>query len=258
MMTERAADAIIVGGGIAGLWMLATLRAKGYEAILLERDELGGTQTLASQGVLHGGLKYALNGKLSDSSEAIRDMPARWRACLEGRGEINLQAVKHLSGSQILWSESGISSRLTTFFGSKALAGRSEKIERADAPVVLQDRGYKGALYRLEEPVIDVPSLVRALAEPNLAHIYKAAVTAVADGAVTLADGQQLVADRIILSAGAGNHALADEQPMQRRPLHQVMVAHPNLTPLYSVCMGSGTKPVLVSTTHETSGGTPV
>ena len=33
-------DVLIVGGGIAGLWLLAELRAKGYQVILAS-DELG-------------------------------------------------------------------------------------------------------------------------------------------------------------------------------------------------------------------------
>ena len=55
--------------------------------MLLERDSLGGEQTLASQGMIHGGLKYALGGTLTRSSEAIANMPERWRACRRhGRG----------------------------------------------------------------------------------------------------------------------------------------------------------------------------
>ena len=63
------ADVVIVGGGIAGLWILSALRAEGYQTILLEKDALGAGQTLASQGIIHGGTKYALTGKLTGRSE---------------------------------------------------------------------------------------------------------------------------------------------------------------------------------------------
>jgi glycerol-3-phosphate dehydrogenase len=258
MSHSQQPDAVIIGGGIAGLWMLRTLRSKGYDVLLLEKDRLGGTQTMASQGVLHGGLKYALNGKLTDSSEAIRDMPARWKACFSGGGEVDLSAVQHRSSHQVLWSEGGLSSRLTTFFGSKALAGRSKKLLKADAPDVLRNDAYKGALYRLEEPVIDVPSLIRALAEPCMDAIYSADNVIISDGVITLPNGQTLQPGRIILAAGQGNEAFCDQQPMQRRPLHQVMVAKSHLPPFYSVCMGAGTKPVLVTTSHEAADGSPV
>ena len=47
---------IIIGGGIAGLWMLNRLRAEGYDVMLLEKNQLGAGQTIASQGMIHGGI----------------------------------------------------------------------------------------------------------------------------------------------------------------------------------------------------------
>ena len=84
---DQQRDVIVFGGGVAGLWILNALAAKGYDALLMTDRELGAGQTLAAQGVIHGGLKYALGGKLSDSSEALKAMPDRWRDCLAGRGD---------------------------------------------------------------------------------------------------------------------------------------------------------------------------
>ena len=78
-MATRDVDVAILGGGIAGLWLLARLQAAGYSALLLENQALGAGQTLASQGIIHGGLKYALDLKLNTASDALADMPARWR-----------------------------------------------------------------------------------------------------------------------------------------------------------------------------------
>ncbi len=36
---------------------------------------LGGGQSVESQGIIHGGAKYALHGALTGASEAIADMP---------------------------------------------------------------------------------------------------------------------------------------------------------------------------------------
>src|SRR5690606_17055328 len=77
-------DVAILGGGIAGLWLLPRLRQAGYSALLLERHALGAGQTVASQGIIHGGLKYALDLKLGSASDALAEMPRRWRACLAG------------------------------------------------------------------------------------------------------------------------------------------------------------------------------
>ena len=64
-------DIAIIGGGIAGLWTLNQLRNRGYNAVLFEQEALGSYQTVGSQGMIHGGIKYALTGAWSGSSEAI-------------------------------------------------------------------------------------------------------------------------------------------------------------------------------------------
>ena len=55
-------DIAIIGGGIAGLWMLSRLRKRGYSALLIESEALGSGQTICSQGIIHGGVKYSLQG----------------------------------------------------------------------------------------------------------------------------------------------------------------------------------------------------
>lgn len=51
-------DVVIVGAGIAGLWLLNILRSNGYSVILFENESIGGLQTMASQGMIHGGQRY--------------------------------------------------------------------------------------------------------------------------------------------------------------------------------------------------------
>ena len=71
-------DTLIFGGGAAGLWLLDELTRQGSSAVLLEAAKLGQGQTIASQGIIHGGLKYTLQGLLTPSAAAIRDMFARF------------------------------------------------------------------------------------------------------------------------------------------------------------------------------------
>ena len=59
-MTQHSAQIAIIGGGISGLWLLNSLRNAGYDAVLFEKNALGSQQTFASQGMIHGGIKYAL------------------------------------------------------------------------------------------------------------------------------------------------------------------------------------------------------
>ncbi|HNE27160.1 MAG TPA: FAD-dependent oxidoreductase, partial [Pseudomonadales bacterium] len=96
-MQTLQVDIAIIGGGIAGLWLLACARRAGYNAVLFERAALGSGQTVASQGMIHGGVKYTLSGALSGASEAIADMPAHWRRCIKGEGDVDLRGTRILS-----------------------------------------------------------------------------------------------------------------------------------------------------------------
>ena len=84
-------DIAILGGGIAGLWLLNLLVSRGYSVVLLEKEALGAGQTIASQGMIHGGVKYALQGLLTDAPEdryllaGIARVILRFPCRLEGR-----------------------------------------------------------------------------------------------------------------------------------------------------------------------------
>ena len=159
-------DAVIVGGGIAGLWTLARLRAEGYNAVLLEDEALGTGQTRYAQGIIHGGTKYALTGKLTASSEAVSNMPSIWRACHAGNGELDLSDAVMISDAHYLWSTANLASKLTGFFASQVMRARTTALKPEQRPAIFQHRNFKGNIYRLDEPVFDSISVLRALAEP--------------------------------------------------------------------------------------------
>ncbi|MCB1692857.1 MAG: FAD-dependent oxidoreductase, partial [Pseudomonadales bacterium] len=205
----------IVGGGVCGLWLLRALIAGGREAILLERDTLGGGQTLASQGMIHGGIKYALGGFTTPSSETIANMPSVWETYLAGKGAFDLSAVRVLSRDYYLFSDSSVSSRVTAFFGSKSIRGRVAKMPASEHPQPFSHAAFKGALYRLADIVVDTPSLVSELANGAPGRVLQADARAVrgSDGGVThlqLQDGSTLSADCYIFAAGQGNGALIE------------------------------------------------
>src|SRR5437868_5663517 len=97
MKKTATADIVIFGGGIAGLWLLNRLRESGLSAILFESGSLGGGQTHKSQGIIHGGMKYALQGIFTSEASGMTDIPSLWRQCLQGQGEIDLSSVPILS-----------------------------------------------------------------------------------------------------------------------------------------------------------------
>src|SRR5690606_5323688 len=116
-------DIAIIGGGIAGLWLLDRLRTCGYNAALFTQGALGAGQTIASQGMIHGGIKYTLGGAVNDASQTIASMPTLWRQCLAGTGEVDLTRTLVLSDDFYLWSTTARGS-LATFFASRAVRGR--------------------------------------------------------------------------------------------------------------------------------------
>ena len=254
-------DTVIVGGGIAGLWLLNVLRSRGYSSVLLEADNLGGAQTLASQGIIHGGMKYALTGALTRAGEAMRRAPRRWRDCLDGAGEVDLSALTPVSEHCCLFADTGTLGRLAAFFASKRLRGRIDALQRGDYPAALRSAAFRGSVYRLEDFVLDTSALVRHLASLSSSNIYRHTLEA---GACTLGefvrielDHEALVASRLILAAGAGNEALLrglgiSGISMQRRPLHQVIVRQAGLPPLFGHCLTGieRAEPRLTITSH--------
>ncbi|HEX6959194.1 MAG TPA: FAD-dependent oxidoreductase [Ferrovibrio sp.] len=257
-------DVAILGGGIAGLWLLARLEKAGYSALLLESRSLGAGQTLASQGIIHGGLKYALDLKLGQDSQALADMPQRWRACLNGGGEIDLRAAKIAAERHLFWARRTLASRIGSFFGSKLLHGRVDALPAGQWPDALRDPDRVGAVYALDEMVLDVPSLLRTLAQPRWQRIKKIAPDfRIAEDGLTVQgdDGRVygIQAQAMIATAGAGNETVLAQlkQPpasAQRRPLHMLLVEHAP-APLWAHCFDAGDKPRVTITTHRRQDG---
>lgn len=265
-MGQVKTDIAIFGGGIAGLWILARLRRAGYSALLFESKALGGIQTIASQGIIHGGAKYALSGNLTESARSIGDMPRVWRACLEGKGELDLRQVRVLSEYQYLWSTTGLISRMAGFFAGKAMRSRMTQIELKDRPQPFDHPDFDGSLYRLEEQVLDVVSLVSELVHQFGEYCYQiedeVELLTQTDGTNLILiprHGVELHAKRLILTAGKGNAGLLkklgrDQPAMQLRPLHMAVVKG-NLPPIYAHCLGSGTTPRITVTSSPIPDG---
>ncbi len=271
-------DIVIFGGGVAGLWLLNRLTAEGYQAILLERERLGGGQSINSQGIIHGGLKYALHGAFGGASRAIADMPRRWRDCIEGHGEIDLSACRVLSPRFQLWSGAGLGAGMKAFLGSKAIAGKTEPAAPEEIPEILRGRG---TVYNLPDFVIDGASLIEALAAPHQSRIYSFGFHESADSEncieftcaaacrelILRTTGKPLTikARRYIFCAGEGNERLIELAGLllprcQTRPLKMVSVSGTSLPPIFMHVLGEGLSatPHLTVTSHVNSVGETV
>ena len=262
--TRLDVDVAILGGGIAGLWLLARLRRAGYAAVLLESRALGAGQTRCAQGIIHGGTKYALTGEVGAAARMVAGMPARWRACLAGDGELDLSGVPLRAAHQILWSPGGLGPRLAGLFAGHLMRSRLEPLARERWPEALRHPAFRGRVWRLDEPVVDVAGLLRVLVRAGGGALLEARAQALAAGPPgrVSAPGLEITAQRLVLAAGAGNADLLamlgrSGPAMQRRPLHMVMVRGP-LPALHGHCLGTSPRPRLTVTTHEDPQGRPV
>lgn len=256
-------DVAIIGGGIAGLWLLDRLRKRGYGALLIESEHLGTGQTICSQGIIHGGAKYSLRGSVGESAKTVAEMPALWRRCLNGEGEIDLRGAL-LAEYQYLLATRSPSSRLVAFFASKLLRSRMERVGGVgtnDYPPALRHAAFHGTAYRLDEPIVDVATVLTMLADRHQDAIALSDGPAVpsGDGAITLRHPERSTLivrpTCTIFAAGAGNAALP-WAALQLRPLHMVLVRGLGLPgPLFAHFVGNSDVPRLTVTTHCDANG---
>lgn len=263
---EHHLDAVILGGGIAGLWTLDTLRRRGVHAVLLERAALGQGQTLWSQGIIHGGLKYTLSGLLNPAAQAVRDMPDRWRACLAGKAEPDLSRAKLRAPHCHLWRTESLSSKVAMIGAKVGLRVTPTTLDADERPEAL--RHVPGTVARLEEQVIDVASVLSVLAARNAGRVWLAPRASVVSDATRVRvtvdsaapDSPVLLARTLVLTAGAGNAVLRDRlglQPNQTqvRPLHQVMLRG-ELPELNGHCVDGSVTRVTITTAKDSAGRT--
>jgi len=262
-------DAVILGGGIAGLWTLARLRAAGVHAVLLETRALGAGQTGWAQGIIHGGIKYALTGEAGRASRAISAMPAAWSAAFAGgtAGGVDLRAARRLSATQLLWTTPGLVSRLAGAAASRAIRSSVRRLGPQEAPPPF-DRAPSGLngieVYQVDEEIYEPASVVAALAARHHGAIARvdeiSSIAADADGVelrVLSGHAERLLRTRrLLLTAGAGNEALVAKlagvtlsAPMQRRPLHMVY-ARGRLPQIFGHCVTASTLPRITITSH--------
>lgn len=251
-------DIVICGGGVAGLWLLNVLIKAGFDVLLLEKDALGGFQTIASQGMIHGGQRYMLGGSNSTHAESVAPLPDRWDACLGGRGELDLSGVRVLSETQVMWPTGGRLTNLALNAASQMVKAKTRKLDVREVPNALA--GLKDLpVYELPEKVLDVASLVEALSAPHRVQIRRGSVDSLSrDGSLTVS-GLQIQAQVIICAAGLGNEELltlldVGKGSTQRRPLRQLMVkAMP--FPLYGHGITTSYRPRVTVTSHPLPSG---
>jgi hypothetical protein len=193
-------------------------------------------------------------------------MPAIWRACHQGRGELDLRQAAMISDAHYLWSTAGLASRVTGFFASQVMRARTTALRPQQRPALFRHSRFRGSIYRLDEPVFDTISVLRALAAPVMSAILainKHSLQLHPSGLdVESVDGEafEFSYRRLILMAGQGNGDLLNaaelsRPAMQLRPLKMVMVRGGLTDKVFAHCMGAGVNPRITITSHTDNNG---
>lgn len=266
-MSDLTVDVVIFGGGVAGLWTLDQLHRAGRSVLLLEAFELGHGQTIASQGIIHGGLKYTLGGFLSPSASAIAEMPLIWRRCLAGEANPNLTHTRLRAAYCHLWRTASIKSRLGMMGARAGLRVAPVTISDGERPPALA--GCPGPVARLDEQVIDPSSFLYDLFDHHRSRIIRvdasngvefdlggqAQVRAIRMINPETGDPLDLIPRDVVLAAGLGNEPLRQSLglpsgAMQRRPLHMTLVRG-DLPELNGHCIDGSATRVTITTARD-------
>jgi len=268
-MEQVHVNALIIGGGATGLWLLDQLRREGRSALLVESKSLGTGQTIAAQGILHSGLKYSLQGLLTASAREAREMPAIWRQCLKGDSRPDLSHTQIRSQAFYLWGTNSASSKLGMWGARLGLQVTPQAVSPHNAPPLL--KGCPGSIFSVAEQVISCESLLSDLATTNQDQIVQVAehggteIRLHSDGRVRSVvlnspDGQQVevIADWNVFAAGRGNAALRiaaglEPRKQQTRPLHMVMIRG-GLQEFYGHCVDGATTRVSITSARRHGG----
>ena len=156
-----------------------------------------------------------------------------------------------------------------------ALTTKVKALPKDQYPAAFKNPAFKGEVFALDELVIDVPALVRALVKANQEAVFKIEPLCGDElkfdnhghllSATVYHSGKsiEVTAQQFVFAAGAGNEVIINKlkQPvvaMQRRPLHMVLVKTGFDLPVYAHCMGMGPRPRITITTHHLQNGEAV
>lgn len=258
-------DVAVLGGGIAGLWLLNRLRALGFDAVLFERNALGAGQTIASQGIIHSGVKYTFDGVNRPQMEALSSMPKIWMDCIAGRGEVDLRGTELLAANQLMFTSGGLLNRMAGALATKALRSDVGSVPREKWPAVFDAREFSGTIYQLEEPVLATKSVLAALQVRFSKFICRTEVRELRREServteIHFQNSPAVVRPRAcVFTSGEGNEWFAGQLGLdkakvtQRRPL-RMFLARGLPHKLFAHCLVPEPKPRVTVTTHSLGG----
>ena len=267
---SQSIDLVVVGGGIAGLWILDAAIRAGLSAVCVEASKLGSGQSVCAQGIIHGGLKYTLKERDLSAASPISEMPALWADLASGDPQLGPDLSEAVMSSPCtwLWRTDSLASRLGMLGAKAALRTKPSTVDRDGRPALIRDA--PGAVLRVDEPVFDTRSVLKTMALAHPASLIAVdgpeGIEFASQGGrvsrVILRNGSAEVTlepRAVVFAAGAGNEALLsrlglDDSVAQRRPLHMTLLRSPSLPEFHGHCVDGNRTRVTITSGRDADG----
>ena len=148
-----------------------------------------------------------------------------------------------------------------------------KQLDAKEFPAIFRHEGFRGKVYALNEIVLDIASVVKALISDLEQQTIKVDWSENGNTRLISTNGNidhieikqadktiHLKAKRYVTTAGEGTEELMNlwgiEKPkMQVRPLHMPMVRLSHPEPIYAHCLGTSAVPRITVTSHPDKGG---
>jgi glycine oxidase len=163
-LSERAADVLVVGGGLIGCALAAEVRARGRSVMLLERAEPGAEASSAAAGMISPQVEAREPGPFFDLLLESRSLYPRWVEELVG--ETGIDVGYRRTGRLQCDLEGETADRVLNPYAWQSAAGLEVRLApREELPVELGSRlapGIRQGVFFPDEAVVEPRALVRA------------------------------------------------------------------------------------------------
>ena len=153
-MLERVAgraapwDIVVIGGGATGAGVAVDAAARGFDVLLLEREDFGKGTSSRSTKLVHGGVRYLEQGNVSLVMEALKE-----RGILRGNAPHLVHDLRFVVPNYSWWEAPfyGIGMKIYDLLAGKYGFGRSRILSREETlevlPGIRQDGLRGGVVY---------------------------------------------------------------------------------------------------------------
>ncbi len=122
-------DMIVIGGGATGLGIALDAATRGYETLLLERDDFAQATSSRSTKLLHGGVRYLRQGNLKLVMGALRERGRVLANAPHVSGELPFVIPTYQRGESLYY---GLGLGLYERLAGRASLGRSRRLDAGE------------------------------------------------------------------------------------------------------------------------------